>query len=508
VRAEVARSYLPMLRTCTYSLKTVTPYAAGEDIMNAVMAGDLEAVAESKLEGRDRQALDLCRRWLPPTPSYSDKLAKSADRWMSERYYSDPIPYGHPLAVPGAWRRVMPQLSRPRHATDGSIAAQAAVAEGPMEVWMQSDQAQVDGVEDLGPEGGREHLLLNPLKLAGTRGEKSINPMLAFELMDAVDKEAKASGVMDAMGDRLSVERIVQDSLPLDVVGGKDLLGREQEMIRDVDMHKSLVMVESSPSESARVAVEEEVARWGTADRYMHHIAYLGTRLGGGAKQELFRVKFSTPTKSKPIPLVVVDVYFYAVKGDGDEVVGLYYHFELDDLVLSRDHPRPVNNLERIDKTMHAKTLTRSLLDTRTEFELTRVSKDGSAVPDEEPLVEEEDDDADATSESSLGGNSSNTSWAVNIDASGEGTRSSVTLLGSTADCSIMSRYPDSPKRRATGNLQELFRHMFEAVDEDGIGQLTHREVADILEATLGRIQRLKRWDVKTLLAAAEEGED
>ncbi|KAF4734526.1 hypothetical protein FOZ63_001447, partial [Perkinsus olseni] len=359
--------------------------------------------------------------------------------------------------------------------------------------------------------------------------------MLAFELMDAVDKEAKASGVMDAMGDRLSVERIVQDSLPLDVVGGKDLLGREQEMIRDVDkglalgfgevrgvpsrqrslyrpfvVHSSLVMVESSPSESARVAVKEEVARWGTTDRYMHHIAYLGTRLEGGAKQELFRVKFSTPTKSKPIPLVVVDVYFYAVKGEEDEVVGLYYHFELDDLVLSRDHPTPVNNLQRIDKIMHAKTLTRSLLDTRTEFELTRVSKDGSAVPDEEPLVEEkgDDDDADATSESSLGGNSSNTSWAVNIDASGEGTMSSATLLGSRTDCSIMSRYPDSPKRRATGNLQELFRHMFEAVDEDGIGLLTHREVADILEATLGRMQRLKRWDVKTLLAAAEEGED
>ncbi|KAF4717689.1 hypothetical protein FOZ63_029390, partial [Perkinsus olseni] len=124
VRAEVARSYLPMLRTCTYSLKTVTPYMAGEDIMNAVMAGDLEAVAESKLEGRDRQALDMCRRWLPSTPSYSEKLAKAVNRWMSERYYSDPIPYGHPLAVPEAWRRLMPQLSRPRHATDGSIAAQ------------------------------------------------------------------------------------------------------------------------------------------------------------------------------------------------------------------------------------------------------------------------------------------------------------------------------------------------------------------------------------------------
>lgn len=59
---------------------------------------------------------------------------------------------------------------------------------------------------------------------------------------------------------------------------------------------------------AARVAVEEEIARWSTSDRYMYHMTYLGSRIEGGAKQELFSVKFSTPTKSQPIPLVVVDV--------------------------------------------------------------------------------------------------------------------------------------------------------------------------------------------------------
>ncbi|EER10803.1 hypothetical protein Pmar_PMAR000846 [Perkinsus marinus ATCC 50983] len=199
VRSEVAVGYLPLLKTCIYSLKTVTPYTAGEDVMNAIMAGDLAAVAEVQLQGRDRRStLDKCREWLPPIPSYSEKLDALVERWMKERYYSDPIPYGHPLQVPPAWSRVMPQLSRPRHAVDGSIAAQGdqmAMAEGPMEVWSQPGQAKIDGVEDLGPEGGREHLLVNPLKLAGTRGEKSINPMLAFELMDAVDREARANGV-------------------------------------------------------------------------------------------------------------------------------------------------------------------------------------------------------------------------------------------------------------------------------------------------------------------------
>lgn len=136
-----------------------------------------------------------------------------------------------------------------------------AMAEGPMEVWSQPGQATIDGVEDLGPEGGREHLLVNPLKLAGIRsvglefpsvsmalrGEKSINPMLAFELMDAVDREARANGVplgrsmphgtpeTAASGDPLIVERMVQENLPLDIVGGRDLVGREEEMIRDVD---------------------------------------------------------------------------------------------------------------------------------------------------------------------------------------------------------------------------------------------------------------------------------
>ncbi|EER05306.1 hypothetical protein Pmar_PMAR027946 [Perkinsus marinus ATCC 50983] len=199
VRSEVAVAYLPLLKTCIYSLKTVTPYTAGEDAMNAIMADDLAAVAEVQLQGRDRRStLDKCRQWLPPTPSYSEKLDALVERWMKERYYSDPIPYGHPLQVPPAWSRVMPQLSRPRHAVDGSIAAQGdqmAMAEGPMEVWSQPGQATIDGVEDLGPEGGREHLLVNPLKLAGIRGEKSINPMLAFELMDAVDREARANGV-------------------------------------------------------------------------------------------------------------------------------------------------------------------------------------------------------------------------------------------------------------------------------------------------------------------------
>ncbi|KAF4673296.1 hypothetical protein FOL47_010737 [Perkinsus chesapeaki] len=265
-------------------------------------------------------------------------------------------------------------------------------------------------------------------------------------------------------------------------------------------------MVESIPSDASRAAVEEEVERWGTNQRYMHHIAHLGSRIEDGAKHEIFRVKFSAPTKTEPIPLVTVDVYFYVIEGD-DGVTGLYYHFEFEDLVLSRESTANVNNLRRIDRTMESKERTRSLLDLRTEFERTRVTKEGMKRPDEVGEVADEPTEEHGTSTPPTD-SVSDASWGINIDTSGEGgEQSSLTVNGST-DASIMSRYPDSPKTKAAGNLEELFRHMFEAVDEDGLGVLTHKEVADILEATLGTQQRMKRWDVKIMLAAAEEGRD
>lgn len=48
--------------------------------------------------------------------------------------------------------------------------------------------------------------------------------------------------------------------------------------------------------------------------------------------------------------------YFYVVMEDIDEVGGVFYHFEHDDLVLSRDTPTPVDNLKRLDSAIRAKT--------------------------------------------------------------------------------------------------------------------------------------------------------
>ncbi|EER01092.1 hypothetical protein Pmar_PMAR005439, partial [Perkinsus marinus ATCC 50983] len=118
------------------------------------------------------------------------------------------------------------------------------------------------------------------------------------------------------------------------------------------------------------------------------------------------------------------EVYFYVVMEDIDEVGGVFYHFEHDDLVLSRDTPTPVDNLKRLDSAIRAKTLTRSFLDIRTPFELTRVTNDGDGLPDE-PTVKEASKET-AIETSSVTSSSSQSSWGLDVDTSNTVTELSI----------------------------------------------------------------------------------
>merc|ERR1719316_704060 len=54
--------------------------------------------------------------------------------------------------------------------------------------------------------------------------------------------------------------------------------------------------------------------------------------------------------------------------------------------------------------------------------------------------------------------------------------------------------------------LADLLGNVFDAADESDEGQLTHKEVADLLYATLSTHEfKMPVWDIQLLLAGAEE---
>merc|ERR1719321_1055899 len=55
--------------------------------------------------------------------------------------------------------------------------------------------------------------------------------------------------------------------------------------------------------------------------------------------------------------------------------------------------------------------------------------------------------------------------------------------------------------------LAELLANVFDAADESDEGLLTHKEVADLLYATIKELE-LPPWDIQVLLGAAHENSD
>lgn len=215
--------------------------------------------------------------------------------------------------------------------------------------------------------------------------------------------------------------------------------------------------------------VEEEVSKWG-CNSYMHITRCVENPLANFEVEECqvidLETIFSKPTQEKPVPIAVVCVYFYLDVKSGE----LTYQFEQENV----QHKVGGQSLAYgkfefwLDRIIGDKLQVRGLHDLATPFESTRLAP--PAPPSEhgseaEAVPEEQQEQAE-------------------VDQS--------------------KKVPSGAKVEQEEKLPMgvLLANIFDAADEDGEFELTHKEVADLLYATpLG----LADWDIKLLLTTAHE---
>mmetsp|Transcript_25638 Transcript_25638/g.59250 ORF Transcript_25638/g.59250 Transcript_25638/m.59250 type:complete len:684 (-) Transcript_25638:82-2133(-) len=216
--------------------------------------------------------------------------------------------------------------------------------------------------------------------------------------------------------------------------------------------------------DQAILRVEEVVRDW--SDKYRHI-----TR-GVAVKERIIELEtlFSKPTQGKPVPVAAVSVHFAL-----DTITGeLSYQFEQESVRHKVGGQSLVSGKFEcwLDRITSDKLQVRTVHDLATAYETTRLVPPPVVTKLEVDLEEHAlaDDRAEEVQQSEPHG--------------------------------AVAFSPNASQMEQLFPLSTLLANIFDAADEEDEGELTHKEVAELLYATpLG----LADWDIKLLLTTAQE---
>jgi Ca2+-binding EF-hand superfamily protein len=263
--------------------------------------------------------------------------------------------------------------------------------------------------------------------------------------------------------------------------------------------------------------VSEIAASW--TRKYKFTIMRLGY---DGQSAFHYECIFSLPTNEVPVPSFVLSTRFaLAIPGPGADP-RLFYSFEEGDLrhewAVHRDvhgKLRPssgqqLNSLgdacfeKYIDRLLYEKEKVRICgVNLQTSFEQTRLEKP--------PAYSEASSEDDADSEGAI----ENDREDVPTIVIAEGGGAEKSPRGKPQDQAMMTVMREAlqaaglycDKVEPPSSLADLLASIFDAADEENVGELPHYEVARLLSATLPGFG-LEMWDIHLLLTSAQENDD
>lgn len=262
----------------------------------------------------------------------------------------------------------------------------------------------------------------------------------------------------------------------------------------------------ASAEQEGKRLVGEVADSW--SSRYIFHIRH------GGRKDGLYHYEclFSRPTDGKPVPSIVIAVFFAFLPGVGSRAPRLFYQFEEGDLrhewslkqdpsgtwraakgqpILSLRH----DSFERyLDAYIREKETVRSRgISLITKYEQPRLTPP-PATHDDQALFEETGSASFPRQESTA------TVGTMKIDPL------SLEIASALQDAlKAANMYCD--KVAPPSSLTELLANILDAADEDGTGRMSHYEVSRLLMATLPGFG-LEEWDIHHFLTLSTEDDD
>eukprot|EP00448_Togula_jolla_P019736 CAMPEP_0170574688 /NCGR_PEP_ID=MMETSP0224-20130122/3439_1 /TAXON_ID=285029 /ORGANISM="Togula jolla, Strain CCCM 725" /LENGTH=810 /DNA_ID=CAMNT_0010897373 /DNA_START=20 /DNA_END=2453 /DNA_ORIENTATION=+ len=265
-------------------------------------------------------------------------------------------------------------------------------------------------------------------------------------------------------------------------------------------------------AEGARL-VSEVAASWSA------HYIYTIQQLGEGDQCFLYECIFSRPTDAEPVPSVFVSVRFALAVPSPAERPRLLYSFEEGDLrhewklevdaggKLSAVKGQQPGSLkdgafeQYLDHCIREKERVRSRgVKLETSFENTRLVPPPSRNKDDAGLDGVEEWGSVEVVDSALGAQNES------LKAEGKG-ESEESELQQTMRRALRAANLDREGLIPPKSIEELLTNVFDAADEENVGELPHYEVARLLGALL-RGFGLEEWDVHLLLTSAQENED
>lgn len=256
--------------------------------------------------------------------------------------------------------------------------------------------------------------------------------------------------------------------------------------------------------------VKDVASRW--SNKYIFHIR------PGGQHDGLYHYEclFSLPTQEKPVPSIVISVQFAFLPTINGNPAKLFYSFGESDLrhewKLVQDSSgiwQPLGGQQKLslrngafesylDALIREKSKVRSEgQNLATDFEITRLEPPP-------PFAREQEDEVVL---------SAGCSRAQSADGSADGSAAFVATVTIKDEMTLAMQdalraanmYCAHVAPPAT--MTELFRNVFDAADEEGIGTMRHYEVARLMMATLPGFG-LAPWDINDLLGHASENEE
>jgi Ca2+-binding EF-hand superfamily protein len=224
---------------------------------------------------------------------------------------------------------------------------------------------------------------------------------------------------------------------------------------------------------------------------------------------------FSTPSNGLPVPSCVLTVKFALVIPSFAADPRLLYSFEEGDLrnewMLKRDGTgqwrafSPLNDRrfeEYMERLVYEKDQVRGCgVNLRTDFEASRLEKP--------PAYEEDSSDESgsnfADDDDEDGYKSRHVAVVAPTEATSPNQAQSEMALAIRTALQAAGLYCD--KVAPPSSLAELLASIFDAADEDNLGELPHYEVVHLLSATLPGFG-LELWDIHLLMTSAQENDD
>mmetsp|Transcript_28736 Transcript_28736/g.82203 ORF Transcript_28736/g.82203 Transcript_28736/m.82203 type:complete len:856 (+) Transcript_28736:66-2633(+) len=258
--------------------------------------------------------------------------------------------------------------------------------------------------------------------------------------------------------------------------------------------------------------VSEVASLW--SSKYLHTIRHQGCYDGAFHYECLF----SCPTNEAPVPSFVICVRFALVAGSAAPRPRLLFRFEEGDLLHEWALDKTSAGTLFITKGQQEGSLRDGVfekyLDSYVhEKETVRARGINLVTPFEEsrlpppPMCTHEDSVVEAaeSSESEEQHESEAARLSVSVDQDEKAQQDPE--MGQAMREALKAAGLACEKVPPPASLSELLANVFDAADEDGVGELPHHEVARLLGATLPGFG-LEEWDIHLLLTSAQENEE